>query len=172
MPDGICSVDGCEKPHRAAAYCVAHYSRLRRTGSLGSEPIKTYGQPKPQCSVDGCALPAKSHAQDMCDKHYTRARRHGDPNQVDIKPGDNISTIHKRLSKARGSATRYACVECGKPAKQWAYDNADPAEKWGLNNGCLCAYSLDMDHYQPMCASCHKRFDCKVKRSRQVSHAA
>ena len=28
----ICSVDGCDAPHRAKGFCVPHYERFKRTG--------------------------------------------------------------------------------------------------------------------------------------------
>ena len=52
---------------------------------------------------------------------------------------------HHRVRKARGPATRYACVDCGQPAQDWSTDN--PA-------------SNDVRvRFQPRCRKCHRSFD-------------
>jgi hypothetical protein len=53
--------------------------------------------------------------------------------------------FHQRLKRRRGSATAHACVGCGGPALEWAYQHGgDP---------------LDYDGYSPMCRSCHRKLD-------------
>jgi hypothetical protein len=37
----------------------------------------------------------------------------------------------------------------------WAYDNADPAHLMAKDG----PYSLDADHYRPMCRRCHQDED-------------
>lgn len=53
---------------------------------------------------------------------------------------------HARVVRVRGSASEYACVDCGKPAVDWAQihgtDGTDPHE-----------------HYQPRCRFCHRVYD-------------
>lgn len=65
------------------------------------------------------------------------------------------SGAHYRVRSTRGRAALHVCP-CGKPAAQWAYDNADPAERVDPRG---CRYSLDPARYFPLCASCHKLFD-------------
>lgn len=36
----LCSVDGCDKPHKAYGWCKAHYLRWKRCGTVGELPIK------------------------------------------------------------------------------------------------------------------------------------
>ncbi len=37
----LCSVDGCDRPHRSRGWCVAHYYRWHRHGSpLADQPIE------------------------------------------------------------------------------------------------------------------------------------
>lgn len=67
---------------------------------------------------------------------------------------------HARVQAARGPATCYPCAgDCGRPAGEWAYDNADPDELVATVNGAVRRYSLDSDRYQPLCRPCHRRFD-------------
>jgi NAD-dependent SIR2 family protein deacetylase len=55
---------------------------------------------------------------------------------------------HKRVTKARGPASRYACVDCGEPAQDWSTVNP---------------LSRDVrDRFQPRCRTCHRRYDGAV----------
>lgn len=175
QPRGICTVDGCEKIARAGGnpYCEMHYCRLRRIGSteLTRMVIPCTGE----CSVEGCGRPDTSLG--MCGMHATRLRRHGDPLVV-IAPEDrNVqrgglhpswtgddatrNAAHQRIHSQRGSASGYACVDCGGPALHWSYDHEDPDERISEDGQ---PYSPDVNHYSPRCASCHKRFDYAVLR--------
>lgn len=70
------------------------------------------------------------------------------------------SAIHRRLRQYRGKASTHACCQCGGPARQWAYDHADPQEKLGDGGrGRVFRYSTSLDHYIPLCLRCHRRFD-------------
>jgi hypothetical protein len=52
---------------------------------------------------------------------------------------------HKRVTKARGPASGYACVDCGRPAQDWS--TADPS-------------STDVQvRFQPRCRQCHRSYD-------------
>ncbi|WP_156623081.1 hypothetical protein [Mycobacterium sp. 1164966.3] len=80
---------------------------------------------------------------------------------MSTKPGViGYRGAHMRVLAARGRASAYPCVgDCGRPAADWAYDNADPDELVSTVNGAPRRYSLDPARYQPMCRPCHKRFD-------------
>jgi len=55
---------------------------------------------------------------------------------------------HKRIKKARGPASGYACVDCGEPAQDWSTVN--PA-------------SDDVQaRFQPRCRKCHRYYDGAV----------
>lgn len=88
----ICSVDGCDKPHKAHGYCEPHYRRWRATGDpLGSKP-----RPKKQpttCSITGCDSLAKQRG--WCGSHYTKWWRYGDP-LISLKPnqGKAVPWLH------------------------------------------------------------------------------
>ena len=68
-----CSVEGCERPHRANGYCVAHLMRVRRTGSPGTAPIGKPRTKRKVCSVELCGRWAYGHG--LCRGHWERARR-------------------------------------------------------------------------------------------------
>jgi len=69
------------------------------------------------------------------------------------------STVHHRLRRLRGPASRWPCQECDQPAREWAYDNSDPNELVGTNSASRVRYSLDLAHYDPLCRTCHRRRD-------------
>lgn len=75
----------------------------------------------------------------------------------------SYSGVHMRLRLIRGSASSYLCVVCGRQAQQWAYDWQDVGEI----DSPVGPYSLNGDHYQPMCASDHKEFDLQQRRERE-----
>lgn len=45
MPNRTCSVDGCERPHKARGLCNTHAMRLARTGSTGDAPVRLMTAP-------------------------------------------------------------------------------------------------------------------------------
>lgn len=117
-----------------------------------------------QCMVAGCANPVRHRG--VCTKHYSFLRRYGLTELLRITPdwrprrrgtnhpmwsGDEAGyhAVHARLRKERGKAREHLCA-CGKQAKHWAY-------KHGSGNGLK--YSLDMNDYEPMCVSCHRKLD-------------
>lgn len=73
MNNPTCSTDDCARKIYFRGKCHGHYVRVgpRRAGA---------------CVVDGCTTAAV--AQKLCDKHYTRLRRHGDPNLTRRAPRD------------------------------------------------------------------------------------
>lgn len=75
--------------------------------------------------------------------------------------GDAIeyTALHNRLGVVRGRPSGYQCSRCPERAAEWAYDHLDPDERRnqvGRDDG---PFSVDLDHYMPLCVSCHRRFD-------------
>jgi rubredoxin len=77
--------------------------------------------------------------------------QHGDP-----EPG-GYQFAHYKVYRLRGRARNYPCQYCGRQAHHWAYDHADPDERQDPRRGG--PYSLNPDHYLPLCGSCHKHLD-------------
>jgi hypothetical protein len=62
---------------------------------------------------------------------------------------------HEAVFEARGKASDYPCAKCGGPARDWSYDYQDPEQLVEDRH----PYSLDVDHYLPMCRLCHRRHE-------------
>lgn len=149
-------------------YCAAHAQRVRRTGKPGSPQIAER-QPRPQrvCAVSECGRP--HYCRGMCTTHYQRERKHGSTVRPEHPAGPNhhswrgsdvgYRAVHTRLTADRGSASAFACVDCGGRAEQWSYDNLDPDERH--EPGCG-TYSLNLDHYSARCRRCHHAYDCRT----------
>lgn len=163
----ICSIDGCDRTHKARSWCSGHYQRWKKYGDVGPADLSRL-RPGAPCQVPDCE--ASSRSRGYCGVHRYRIKMHGDPLVV-ARPagasnhrwtGDDASytAVHLRLKKLRGPASAFPCPHCGEQARHWAYDNADPDEKSGPDGrGDEMFYSTDPAHYFPLCSSCHKKFD-------------
>lgn len=106
----VCTVEGCDKKHKARGLCAPHYKELRRTEvppctmedcdrpstakglcSAHYKRLLSWGDPSvvkkvgkypddAACGVDGCTDVVESMG--LCNRHYQRLRKHGDPNVV------------------------------------------------------------------------------------------
>lgn len=121
-----------------------------------------------KCKVPNCdvwSTPDKRFAFEMCLKHYRRWRRNGSPLDefLQIAPQGAYEvayiTIHQRLQKERGKASEHDCVSCYRKAEEWAYDHDDSEFVVTYLRGKATPYSLDLEHYIPLCRRCHKEFD-------------
>ncbi len=123
------------------------------------------------CSIDGCDRAHKGHG--YCNTHYKRFVRHGDtsvlgnPGRPLLGDAPGWAAIHKRLMRSRGRASEFFCVDCGKQAAEWSYNNRDPHEIVAMDHGWVLAWSLDMTNYDPRCRSCHRLFD----NAHRIEHA-
>lgn len=127
-----------------------------------------------QCSIEGCTNDSKYASTGWCQTHYHRWWRTGSPVGVKQAKGASGSAAvswkgndityfgaHGRIKRTRGSATKYPCSGCGNAATQWSYDHADADQKWATFGNRVIAYSVDPDHYQPLCRGCHIKRDRK-----------
>lgn len=81
MTDRTCDVSGCELPHSARGYCVAHY---RQWYTHGDPLIRRNHSPYPAgaiCAVPGCGR-GNPLSRGMCGLHYTRWLKTGDPGEA------------------------------------------------------------------------------------------
>jgi hypothetical protein len=142
---GECTVEGCSAVPKAKGLCELHWNRWYRHG----DPEVGAFRPRGGCEVIGCDQPHL--ARGYCSRHYSAWYAHGEP-----EPG-GYSFAHRKVYRLRGKASAHACAHCGRPARHWAYDHADPGERTDPRRGG--PFSLDPAHYLPLCAACHKILD-------------
>lgn len=66
-----CSVQGCDRTHKAKGMCAMHY---RRTGDAGGpDPLRVRDR---ECLEPWCPTPAV--ARSLCQRHYDQRRHRGD----------------------------------------------------------------------------------------------
>lgn len=169
MSKRICSVDGCERVHKARGFCGKHHMAfLTYSDPLGrslSRPRSVSGT----CSVVGCERPVR--ARGWCMMHYTRWYKHGDPDVV-LRSGFSVgskyvegapttySTMHVRLHYRFGPAKHRECIDCGDSALHWSYNGGCEQEQLGPDSsGRVMPYCSHFDHYSPRCYYCHRAHD-------------
>ena len=138
--------------HYRAALCRCDCGKetTPRISSLNSGDAQSCGcsrgQPKYQrqrCPV--CGMPAmirRGHrsCSRVCGYQLARAARQA--------PSPSYDVWHHRVTKARGPASGYPCIDCGNPAQDWS--TANPS-------------SDDIEiRFQPRCRRCHRNYDGAV----------
>lgn len=164
ITQSFCLVKGCERvaPNNMRGWCQAHYTRWWRTGETGAAEIRKF---RSTCEVADCGQ--KHRALGLCEDHYYARRYYGEEIGDESKAiaentprwvGDNVSYmgVHTRLMRMKGHPDQFDCGTCGKPAKEWAYDHKDADEKPNKKGHM---YSAKIEHYVPMCISCHRKAD-------------
>jgi hypothetical protein len=63
-------------------------------------------------------------------------------------PNPSHDVWHHRVTQARGPASGYACVDCGKPAQDWSTVDPSSDDIWV--------------RFQPRCRRCHRHYDGAV----------
>jgi hypothetical protein len=114
------------------------------------------------CKEDGCERPVI--ARGLCKRDYERMRQQviaatgKPPTPIDTRlPVVNYRQAHARL----GPASAYPCstVGCERQAANWAYDGQDPNELVGDGPNDGNPYSINPEHYMPLCLPCHRWID-------------
>lgn len=167
----ICTIEGCERAAITRGFCTKHYQRWKNHG----DPLHVVDRSRGNCTIEGCER--KHEGKGLCRLHNARRRRYGDPLYVGLRCGEQhqswrgdlvgYQAVHLRLKALRGKASDQFCG-CGQRATDWAYDHSDPGEKTELKYGFYMPYSTDLDHYRPMCRSCHVGFDRDHKREQSA----
>jgi len=117
------------------------------------------------CRLTVCSEPVYRALR--CQEHYEswRASLRTGPSRADWTGAQpTYRAMHKRVERARGKASTHQCASCPDPARQWSYDETDPAPIEGTENGSTVRWSTDVERYRPLCLSCHKRTDNRVRR--------
>jgi hypothetical protein len=135
-----CTMDGCDRPHKARGYCQTHYMQFKR-GIMPVGPIKVRVRDKlPECTEEGCAEPVK--AKGLCKMHYQRLLRHG----------------HVRLNRRAKDIGTCSIPLCdGRAyAKSLCHAHYLKDLRWG-RKGVDAARYQEMLHTQGgVCAICHQ----------------
>lgn len=162
-----CTVDSCDRPRRLRGRCRMHYQQWRQEDDDHEV-----------CVVEDCVNPQE--ARGWCNTHYLRWRRCGTTAEVPRPSlsdhhnwgGDDVkcAAVHARLRRTFGPASDYTCG-CGEPAVDWAYDHGCPNERIEImtktgGRQVSVPFSTDLDRYEPMCRTCHRRFDLDRRRDR------
>lgn len=123
-----CSIEGCKRKYYASGFCHPHYARNRLLGDPlakyeNSRNNPEFGKPRnhvikkesEKCSIEGCCY--KSRHLGLCEAHYGRLRRHGDP--LAGKP-------HKGVVTRQQPTEKRICmvVGCESPHTALGYCNA------------------------------------------------
>lgn len=169
----MCAIDGCKLRAAARGMCKTHWRRWRKHG----DPLVVLAKMHPRkyppvCAVDECDKP--HHAHGYCSRHSSAYMNHGDPlvvvgvtNHIGRPPKGGVTGYagtHRNVKRLRGPASDHTCIECGEQAQEWAYMGG--GGDWELTTRPDLRrehpglkYSLDPDHYEPMCKRCHRRKD-------------
>lgn len=134
------------QPALAVQYGVGQSTIQRIVDSVSARPSCWES-----CSVTGCGKTG-TLTRGMCEMHYTRWQRHGDPQFVLGKgvprtdsPG--YFAKHNRVKKARGRASQFLCAGCC----------GGRAEDWATVHG---TEGLDVWHdYVALCTRCYLQYD-------------
>lgn len=78
----LCTVEGCEKPHKASGLCGMHHERKRRNGT--TEAKNTWRPGDTPCLHDGCDRLTRGGALGYC---RMRVKKHGRSDVVMHKAG-------------------------------------------------------------------------------------
>jgi len=118
MSERVCSVEGCDKPHKSRGWCRKHYLRFWRHGDpltvkqpgrprKGRPPWTPPPQPRrratpnQRCSITGCNR--KHHAIGFCLTHYRPRRRelfaHRTPEQIERDRQRDKATKRRRAQR-------------------------------------------------------------------------
>ena len=111
------------------------------------------------CDAPGCNN--KHYANGWCSKHRMRMKRHGTLENINSNPRTSTpkyKAVHRRIMISKGKASEYLCIACGDPAQDWALIEERVKELVYCEDEGW-PYSYDINDYEPMCKSHHKRMD-------------
>ena len=135
-----CSMDGCDRPHKARGYCQTHYMQFKR-GITPIGPIRSRVSEKPpECEEADCSAPVK--AKGLCRTHYQRLLRHGHTMYRDRK------TEPKPCSIASCDNHAYAKGLC--------HAHYLKQRKWQAQGIDAARYQEMLAEQNGICAVCHK----------------
>lgn len=136
----VCTLEGCDRPHKARGYCQTHYMQFKR-GITPVGPIRTRVSANPdECAEDGCSEPVK--AKGLCKMHYQRLLRHG-------------HTMYRDRKTAAKSCAVDACDNHAY-AKGLCHAHYLKQRKWSAAGVDAARYQEMLREQNGVCAICHQ----------------
>lgn len=122
MPEGTCSIEGCEKPVFGRGWCRQHWQGWRDV-----QPGRLQGPRRSTCTADGCGKPHSSRG--YCTMHLSRLRRSG-----------KLTTTRRHVRTGGPCAVdgcdrvEYGRGWCGMHYQRWRkHGSTDQRRAWGDN---------------------------------------
>lgn len=113
-----CQAEECDQPASVRSdgriTCRMHEARYQRHGSYDKKPA---GAPKRGisykgiCSIVGCNVEARSKASGLCEKHYHRQRKHGDPLITKRRVAEDM-TVDSLLANTEAGTSENGTQDC------------------------------------------------------------
>ena len=72
------------------------------------------------------------------------------------------NSAHARVRVARGKASEHVCIDCGGTARDWSLRHGVEVQIQAGGEKDGCAYSLDVNDYDPRCDPCHRTYNKEV----------
>ena len=100
--------------------------------------------PRKQCTIDGCQ--SRSVARQMCNLHYVRWQRHGDPHYQSprIPTGPLVDALREAAS-ARGMSLRALMGSKTEVERLYRLSNTDTVCLFEADRICITALGLTVD---------------------------
>lgn len=119
-PKNLCRVPGCTKPrHFNHTLCSGHFMRRQKKQPM-EPPLRPYarkGEPRPPCSVAGCARPIRNHKHGLCPAHYRRKIRGKplDPPLLEYRGKGQVAEMTTRIFRTAAEEIIARARELGVP---------------------------------------------------------
>lgn len=154
-----CSVDGCDRPHRAKGLCAFHYYR-QRDGVPLDAPLSGRGSRGRRCCRDGCTV--RVFRADLCLAHFRAV--------MDCHPGEpRCVCCHRPLQVAQEWQPG---AFCSKACQEWYYNHFGALPTSGHRFECKeCGRTVvtgDNDRRTVFCSvDCERRFWRRARAERR-----
>lgn len=169
-----CRIKDCTNPAKSAA------GRPRPLCSKHQKDRETEANSQKPCEAEGCDN-HRHQARRYCSGHVRRLYSLGELLPDLPLPGAPTGTgpcgyvaAHERVRKAKGSVKDYTCISCPNQALHWAYKHGSPNEQTAVilkdGRSWKASWSGDPNDYEPMCRTCHARFDRDHRNSLAEAH--
>lgn len=146
-----CSITGCDNPKRGKDLCGKHYQQWKRGDTSLGLPLPDLDT----CEAGDCAKPAT--VAGMCNAHYLRKRRHGDPLAGDVAKMRDVDAKFKARTVREGDCLVWTAGQKSSGyGKIMADGRSQPVHRWAYERfvGPI-PEGMDIDHI------CFNRLCCE-----------